>query len=151
MLLLDCHDSLDLALALLHSPLHLVEVAAHLPNQVLIVRLLADDGAVAALLHIAVNFEAVLLVKLFEFQTEAILLTAEEFLELVQICGTLDLGKDALFDFADLPVDRVEELGDGGFESLRDDLGSDLVHVLQTGFVGGKFLIEKVLQVAGDV
>ena len=60
--LLDGHDPLDFALTLLYSPLHIVIVAAHLPDERLIVLLLADDGRVAAFLDVAVNFESALLI-----------------------------------------------------------------------------------------
>ena len=60
--LLDCHDSLNFPLTLLDCPLHIFVVAAHLPDESLVMLFLADNGRVLAFLNVVFDFKSTLLV-----------------------------------------------------------------------------------------
>lgn len=150
-LLLDRQDALDLPLALLDRPLHVVVVAAHLGDQLLVLVLLGDDRRVAPLLDEVFDFNPALLVQLFELEAKALLFAAQKGLKFAKVGRRLDFCEHGGLDFGDLGVDAEEELVDLGLEGLGDDLGRDLVHILQGALVGRKLLIEEVLEARGHV
>lgn len=151
MSLLNRHDSFNLALSLLDRLLHVLVVVAHLTDQILVVVLLVDNGGVETFLNEAVDFESAVLVKFFEFKPKSFLLPAEKLFQLLQVGRPLNLGQDSLLNSADLGINIFKELVHGRLEGLGDDLGCNLVHVIQGGLVGIELLIEEILEVARHI
>lgn len=147
----NSHDPLNFTLTFLNCLLHLLILLLHLSDQILIVVLLLNNSRIATLLDTILNLDAILLINLFKVESKSTLLLIEQLLQLLEIGACLNLLKHTILNELDLMIDTLEEPIHSSLQSLRDNFGSDLVHLLQRTLVGSKFLIKDLLQLLGDM
>lgn len=151
MMLFNGQDLLDFLFTLIDRPFNIFTAFLHIGDEILIVSLLVDYRRETAQIDQVIYVQAILLKYFVVLDGEAISTLAQQLIQLLKISWSIYFCNHFFFNSRYLTFDTLEKLLNGRFECAWDHFWRDLSHILEGTLVIGKFTIEELLEITGDI